>query len=73
MTRPSHRHHQGHGPPYAGLHTGRRRNPNAGQLVIHRPGQPDEIISARDFTKRAREVEQQVAEFIEGAPGQDSA
>ena len=55
MTRPAHRHHQGHGPPYAGLHTGRRRNPKAGMLIIHRPGEPDEVISSTKFLRRAQE------------------
>ena len=58
VTRPVRRHHHGHGPPYAGLHSGRRRNPKAGLLVIHRPGQPDEIISASAFRRPARHIEQ---------------
>jgi hypothetical protein len=61
MSRPTHRHHQGHGAPYSGLHTGRRRNPKAGMLVIHRPGQPDEVISATAFRNRAQEAEEEQA------------
>jgi hypothetical protein len=30
-------------------------------LVIHRPGQPDEIISAGEFRRRMREIEEQDA------------
>jgi hypothetical protein len=56
MSRPAHRHHQGHSPSYAGLHTGRRRNPKAGTLVIHRLGQPDEIITAAAFSKRIHQI-----------------
>ena len=58
VTRPTHRHHQGQSPTYAGLHTGRRRNPKAGELVIHRPGEPDEVISVTAFRRRARDGEQ---------------
>jgi len=57
MARPTHRHHQGHAPPYAGFNTGRRRVPKAGTLVIHRPGQPDEVISASEFRRRVRPSE----------------
>ncbi len=56
MSRPAHRHHQSSGPPYTGLHTGRHRNPAAGKLVIHRPGQADEIISTAEFRKRAQQT-----------------
>jgi hypothetical protein len=63
MARPVRRHHHGHGPPYAGLHSGRRRNPKAGELVIHRPGQPDEIVSAGAFGRRARHSKQEDADL----------
>jgi hypothetical protein len=69
MTRGALRHHQGHGPPYTGLHSGRRRNPKAGTLVIHRPGQPDEIISASAFRRRARESEQKDADLNQTEAG----
>ena len=58
MARRTHRHHQGYGPPYTGLHTGRHRNPDAGMLVIHRPGQPDEILTTAAFRRRVRAQEQ---------------
>jgi hypothetical protein len=32
-------------------------------LVIHRPGQPDEIISASAFRRRARQIEQDDADL----------
>jgi hypothetical protein len=36
-------------------------------VIIHRPGQPDEIISASEFRRRARETEQQEADQSQGA------
>jgi hypothetical protein len=67
VTRPAHRHHQGQSPTYAGLHTGRRRNPKAGELIIHRPGEPDEVISESAFRKRAHESEQPDADDGQGS------
>lgn len=68
MSRPAHRHHQSSGPPYTGLHTGRHRNPAAGKLVIHRPGQPDEILSTAEFRKRTQQTAEADAASDDEAP-----
>ena len=42
-------------------------------LIIHRPDQPDELISASEFRRRARETEQHETDHSEHPPAPRSA